>query len=92
MSSSLTSLSLPERVGQVLCFGWQGATAEETRAVNAHARILVEEMQVGAVVLLGRNVDSGNPQQIRATLAELQRQSRIPLLIAIDQEGGMVNR
>ncbi|MDW8104945.1 MAG: beta-N-acetylhexosaminidase [Armatimonadota bacterium] len=92
MSSSWTSLSLPERVGQVLCFGWQGATAEEARTVNAHARALVEEMQVGAVVLLGRNVDSGNPQQIRATLAELQRRSRIPLLIAIDQEGGMVNR
>lgn len=86
------SLSLEERSGQVLCFGWQGASAEESRSVNAHARELVEQLHVGGVVLLGRNVDSRHPEQIRHTIAELQRLSRIPLFVAIDQEGGMVNR
>lgn len=89
MYPTVENLTLSERIGQVLCFGWQDA---EARTVNAHARALVEEMQVGSVVLLGRNVDSRNPQQIRDTLAELQSLSRIPLFIAIDQEGGTVNR
>ncbi|GIV18521.1 MAG: beta-hexosaminidase [Armatimonadota bacterium] len=92
MDTTVENLSLLERIGQVLCFGWQGDTSEEARTVNAHARALVREMQVGGVVLLGRNVDPANPQQIRHTLAELQRLSRIPLFIAIDQEGGTVNR
>ncbi|MCL6474282.1 MAG: beta-N-acetylhexosaminidase [Firmicutes bacterium] len=92
METVIEKLSLSERIGQVLCFGWQGDSPEEARTVNAHARVLVEEMQVGGVVLLGRNVDSQRPEQIRQTLAELQRRSRIPLFIAIDQEGGMVNR
>jgi hypothetical protein len=59
----IEKLSLCERIGQVLCFGWQGDSPEEARTVNAHARALVEEMQVGAVVLLGRNVDSQRPVQ-----------------------------
>lgn len=92
MDMTVENLSLPERIGQVLCLGWQGDTVQEARTVNAHARALVREIQVGSVVLLGRNVDSANPQHIRHTLAELQRLSRIPLLIAIDQEGGTVNR
>ncbi len=92
MDIAAENLTLSERIGQVLCFGWQGDTVEEARTVNAHARALVEEMRVGGVVLLGRNVHSRNPQQIRDTLAELQRLSRIPLFIAIDQEGGAVNR
>ncbi len=88
----IDQLSIDERIGQVLCFGWQGETEQESRSVNAHARALIEEMRVGAVVLLGRNVDSRAPDRNRATLAELQNLSRIPLFIAIDQEGGMVNR
>lgn len=92
MDVPVESLTLSERVGQVLCFGWQRVAGDDAHTVNAHARALVEEMQVGAVVLLGRNVDSGNPLQVRHTLAELQRLSRIPLLVAIDQEGGTVNR
>lgn len=91
-ATDVGSWSLGERIGQVLCFGWQAVEGDDARTVNAHARALVEEMQVGAVVLLGRNVDSNNPTQIRHMLAELQRRSRVPLLIAIDQEGGAVNR
>jgi beta-N-acetylhexosaminidase len=83
-------LTLDEQIGQCLCFGWQGATDAESLTVNAHARALVEEMRVGSVVLLGRNC--GTPEQTRAALAELQSLSPVPLFIAIDQEGGMVNR
>ena len=89
---NVVDLTIEERIGQTLCFGWQGVSPQEARTVNAHARALVEEMHVGAVVLLGRNVDSRLPDSIRATITELQSLSRIPLFIAIDQEGGTVNR
>ncbi|MGQ9738360.1 MAG: beta-N-acetylhexosaminidase [Armatimonadota bacterium] len=88
----VTDLDLNARSGQVLCFGWQATAIEDAQTLNAHARELVEEMQVGGVVLLARNLDSANSDGIRATLAHLQSLSRIPLFIAIDQEGGTVNR
>ena len=88
----LSELSIEQRIGQVLCFGWQGESDAESRRVIPHARELVETMQVGGVVLLGRNVDSANPLRTRAVLDELQAMSRVPLFLAIDQEGGSVNR
>lgn len=87
-----SDLSVRERIGQVLCFGWQGASREEARTINAHARELVETLRVGGVVLMARNLNSADPNSIRTTLADLQRRAAVPLFIAIDQEGGTVNR
>lgn len=87
---SLSHLSLEQKIGQLLCFGWQGETDAESQTVNSHAKALVEEMTVGSIVLLGRNV--GSPDETRALLQELHSLTTIPLLITIDQEGGMVNR
>ena len=84
---NINELSLEQKVGQVVCFGWSG---EAPLTVNDHARALVEKMLVGSVVLMGRNVD--DPIQTRAMLADLQALSPIPLLVAVDQEGGSVNR
>lgn len=80
-------LTLEECIGQVLCFGWSG---ENPGTVNDHARALVEAFHVGGVVLLGRNV--GTPEKTRTMLDELQSLTQIPLLAAIDHEGGMVCR
>ncbi len=80
-------LSLDECIGQVMCFGWSGT---DPSTPNDHAVELVDEMRVGGVILLGRNAE--RPETTRTTLAELQRRSAIPLLVAVDQEGGRVNR
>lgn len=45
---------------------------------------------VGAVILLGPVLKSA--QSIRARAADLQSRARIPLLIAVDMEGGQLNR
>src|SRR5687767_13549777 len=83
----IRDLTLEQKVGQVVCFGWSG---DSPQSINDHARALVGELQVGSVVLMGRNVS--DPKQIREMLAELQTHSRIPMLVAVDQEGGSVNR
>ncbi len=83
-------MELEEKAGQVLCLGWQGATDAEAQTVNPHARALVEELGAGGIVLLRRNI--GPLPRCRETLTELQALSRAPLFIAVDQEGGLVNR
>jgi len=89
-----TKKSLSRKIGRMLLFGWSGDTPEESRAVNAHAAALVDELAVGGVVLMGRNV--GPPAQTRATIAELQVRAKArglpPLFVAVDQEGGRVQR
>jgi beta-N-acetylhexosaminidase len=86
----LESLSLEQKVGQVLCMGWDEQGTETATTLNGHAIALVGDLQVGAIVLMGRNIVS--PEQTRDIIAEMQARSPIPLLVAIDQEGGTVNR
>src|SRR5260221_10949925 len=87
---TVESLNLEQKVSQVLCLGWQEDSTGGAASLNSHAQSLVQEMHAGAVVLLGRNISS--PKTTRLMISELQELSAIPLLIAIDQEGGSVNR
>ena len=60
----------------------------------------IREQHIGGVILFDqemaepslrrRNIES--PQQVRALITYLQAQAAHPLLIAVDQEGGRVNR
>ena len=58
------------------------------------ARELVRELKVGGIILFARNLES--PEQVWQLTHDLQRQAREagspPLLIALDQEGGPVQR
>ncbi|MDH7600948.1 MAG: glycoside hydrolase family 3 N-terminal domain-containing protein [Armatimonadota bacterium] len=84
----MSDMTIEQKVGAMLAFGWAG---EEPTLVNDHARELLEEMQVGSIVLLGRNV-SPDLRQTAETINELQSLSSEPLFIIADQEGGMVAR
>jgi beta-N-acetylhexosaminidase len=74
------------RAGQLLFVGFPGTSAPE---------LLVEcvrEGRVGGVVLFRRNVES--PEQVRELIGSLLSAAPpdAPLLVAIDQEGGRVQR
>lgn len=74
--------------GQVFMVGLPGLRVE------AAARELVQDLGVGGVILFARNID--NPLQVWELTGELQSLARErggpPLLIAVDQEGGPVQR
>ncbi len=58
------------------------------------ARELVRELQAGGIILFARNLEG--PEQVWELSRDLQREalaaSGLPLLIAVDQEGGIVQR
>ena len=87
-------MTLHEKIGQMLVLGWAGETPEESRTVNAYTASLVDELTVGGVVLMGRNI--GPPDQTRRAIAEMQARAAArglpPLFVAVDQEGGRVQR
>jgi beta-N-acetylhexosaminidase len=62
--------------------------------VDAVARELVRDLRVGGVILFARNIES--PEQVWELTRDLQREALAatgrPLLLAVDQEGGRVQR
>jgi len=91
-----TGPTLREKIGQMLLVGFRSCEITDADPI---AREL-EAAHIGAVILFdqemaepsrpSRNIQS--PEQVRALTQSLQSRSRTPLLIAIDQEGGRVNR
>ncbi len=93
-----SSLSLREKLGQLLMVGFRGAEPAECSLIERDLR----DHAVGGIVLFDqemvdatarrRNVVS--PDQVERLVAHLQASARQPgtLLVSIDQEGGRVNR
>lgn len=86
-----SSLPIPEpplevKIGQMLLIGFRG------QVINDNSRIMseIKDHHVGGIVLFGENVQS--PAQVLAMTSTLQKASSIPLLVAVDQEGGQVIR
>lgn len=85
------TLTLEQKIGQMLCFGWSGPSEKENVTFSAHARELINEMEVGGIILMGRNLASPYVTTAK-TINEMQSSSKLPLFIGVDQEGGMVAR
>jgi beta-N-acetylhexosaminidase len=87
--------SLSIKIGQMLMIGFRGFKLADAPEIRAD----IMERHIGGVVLFDYDVPShtpsrniSSPQQLSSLTLELQKKTRIPLLIAIDQEGGKVNR
>ncbi|MEO2207081.1 beta-N-acetylhexosaminidase [Paenibacillus pabuli] len=86
--SSWGHFTLEQKVGQLFMCGFHGQQVDEqiTR--------LIEDYHVGGVIYFRRNVES--VEQLTRLSAELQKMaaksSELPLMISVDQEGGMVAR
>ena len=78
----LESMSLEERVGQLFLARCNSAVAAEDAA----------RYHLGGYVLFGVDFENQTVQSVTDTIASYQDQASIPLLIAVDEEGGTVNR
>jgi beta-N-acetylhexosaminidase len=78
-------MTLKEKIGQMFMVGFEGAVPSRT------VLRLIKEFHLGGVILFSRNLKS--PSQTARLCNTLQSKSqKMPLLIAIDQEGGRVSR
>jgi len=92
----MTDQELRLRIGQMLLVGFRGTEVTESATIIRALR----ELNLGGVVLYNLDVPSGrtfprnivNPGQVQRLSRDLQRSSPTLLFIAIDVEGGKVNR
>ncbi len=80
----LKSMSNEEKIGQIMICGFDGTTP------SSNVQKLIKNYHLGNVILFKRNIE--NPNQVKKLTSELQKLSKIPLTIAVDQEGGIVTR
>lgn len=78
----LAGMTVEEKVGQMFLARCPESGAAEA-AVTFH---------LGGFVLFGRDFENETPESCRQKLAELQSAVAIPLLLAVDEEGGTVTR
>lgn len=84
-------------IGQMVLIGFRGATPDDPGAMRVREDIRAG--RVGGVILFDKDVARPgydrnviSPAQVQALTGVLQGDAEIPLLIAVDQEGGRVNR
>ncbi len=80
----LSRLTLEERVGQLFMVGFQGP------APDPESHRILEKIRPGGIICSQRNIESLD--QIYALNLRFQRQAKLPPLLAIDQEGGALDR
>lgn len=81
-------MSNEEKVGQLVMFGMNGTTVDDD------VRYMLAEYRLGGIILFDRNMQS--KEQVKKLIGNLQKEARrsekVPLLVAVDQEGGQVAR
>jgi beta-N-acetylhexosaminidase len=83
-NQNVDSLSIKRKAGRVLFIGLPGT------ALNASTTALLREVQPGGVAIFGRNVETA--EQLARLNAQIRDAVDHPVLIGVDQEGGLVDR
>ena len=81
----IATMTVEEKVGQLLMVHFLG------HEVNDDAKLLVQKAHVGGIIYFRTANGLTSPEQVQNISTELQKIADIPLLIAIDQEGGRIS-
>src|SRR5690348_16679329 len=82
----LEQMTVEEKVCQLLMCHFSGETP------NAASKILLEQAHVGGIIYYNFSNGLTSPAQVQQLSIGLQQGAKIPLLIAADQETGIVAR
>jgi beta-N-acetylhexosaminidase len=80
----LSQMTLEEKVGQMVMIGFHGTTA------NDDVNWMLNQYYMGGIILFDRNME--NKAQVKTLTESLQKDRKIPLFFAVDEEGGQVAR
>lgn len=81
-AKKVENLSLEEKIGQILLVRYPAENQKE----------LVRQKKLGGYLLFEKDFKGKTKDDLKREIAELQEVSDIPLLIAVDEEGGKVVR
>lgn len=82
LKERLEAMTPEEKVGQLFL----------ARCPEENALADISAYQFGGYILFGQDFENQTPESVRQTLAAYQQAAKIPMLIAVDEEGGTVVR
>lgn len=91
-----TAPTLDEIIGQMILIGFRGMHFQE---VNKKVKSQIQNGELGGLILFDYDVETktahrniSSPDQVKGLIDSLKMLAPTPLLVAVDQEGGKVNR
>lgn len=83
----INELSIQEKIGQMIIIGM------DTNYITDRIRTMITKYKIGGIILYRKNFNTYEKMlELIKQLKDLNKNNKIPLFIAIDQEGGRVNR
>lgn len=82
----MQSMTLDQKLGQLMIVQFLGPV------YSLNISTMVSQYDVGAVLLLSVNNNIQSKSQLRGLISQMRQASALPMLVAIDQEGGYVDR
>ena len=80
-------LSIEEKIGQMAMIGM------DSNYITERIKMMITKYKIGGVILYRKNFNTYHEMiNLIIELKKLNKKNKIPLFIAIDQEGGRVNR
>ncbi len=80
------NMTLDQKLGQMMIVQFLGPT------YSLDISAMISQYHVGAVLLFNANNNIVDKEQLKGLIQQMQSNSSIPLVVAIDQEGGTVDR
>jgi beta-N-acetylhexosaminidase len=82
--SYLSHMSLDEKLGQMFLV----ETTSQTYTPDVDT--MIRSLHAGALIIYAQNMQT--PEQLRTLISDVQAHATIPLLVSMDEEGGVVDR
>ncbi len=83
----IEELTVEEKVGQMIIIGM------DTNYVTDRVKTMIKKYKIGGIILYRKNFATyQNMIELIKELKKINQGNKFPLFIAIDQEGGRVNR
>ncbi|WP_413409263.1 beta-N-acetylhexosaminidase [Paenibacillus amylolyticus] len=87
VQEQLNSLTLEEKIGQMILAGVQGTTLDD------QAKQMITNQKVGGIIFYANNVSTleGTAKFVKS-IKEANQSNPVPIFMSVDQEGGKVSR
>ncbi|MEK3775446.1 MULTISPECIES: beta-N-acetylhexosaminidase [unclassified Paenibacillus] len=87
VQEQLSSLTLEEKIGQMILAGVQGTTLDD------QAKQMITNQKVGGIIFYANNVSTleGTAKFVQS-IKEANQSNPVPIFMSVDQEGGKVSR
>ena len=82
----MQNMTLDQKLGQLMIVQFLGPT------YSPDISTMISQFGVGAVLLFTVNNNIQSKTQLKGLISQMQQSSALPMLVAIDQEGGYVDR